>query len=94
MLPEAPFGPTHPVPQGLPSGLTQPEGPGLHDASPFGTEEGMTVKALALELGYTDQGKAVRRVLRAGFPDHPSSTSWDPLGPDQVAYVRSRIGRS
>jgi len=86
--------PTPTTPPITPSPFTHPERSGLHDARPVGTEEVMTVKALALQLGYTDQGRAVRRVLRAGFPDHPSGTNWDPLRPDQAAYVRWRLERS
>lgn len=52
-----------------------------------------TVAALTAELGRDDGGRAVRRTLRQAFPDHARHTSWDPLTPAHVAYVRSRLGR-
>lgn len=53
-----------------------------------------TVAALSAEIGRDDGGRAVRRTLRQGFPDHVRHTSWDPLTPAHVAYVRSRLDRS
>lgn len=53
----------------------------------------MTVAQLSYELGRDDGGKAVRRILRAGFPDHTHGSSWDPLTAAQVTHVRSRLAR-
>lgn len=53
----------------------------------------MTVAQLSDELGRDDGGKAVRRILRAGFPDHAHGRSWDPLSAAQVTHVRSRLAR-
>lgn len=53
----------------------------------------MTVAQLSYELGRDDGGKAVRRILRTGFPDHARGGSWDPLTVAQVAHVRSRLAR-
>jgi hypothetical protein len=53
-----------------------------------------TVAALSAELGRDDGGRAVRRTLRQGCPDHVRHASWDPLTSAHVAYVRSRLGRS
>lgn len=51
----------------------------------------MTPKDLARELGYNDDGRAVRRLLRQGFPDHPKHARWEPLTPGQIGYVRERL---
>lgn len=53
----------------------------------------MTVARLTAELGRDDRGKAVRRVLREGFPEHAHGSSWDPLSAVHVAHVRSRLAR-
>lgn len=53
-----------------------------------------TVAALSAELGRDDGGRAVRRTLRQGFPNHVRHTSWDPLTSAHVAYVRSRLSRA
>jgi hypothetical protein len=50
-----------------------------------------TVAELAGELARTN--KAVRRALRAGFPDHTKRSSWDPLSAAQIAYVRMVLSR-
>lgn len=55
------------------------------------TDGEMTVARLTHELGRDDNGKAVRRSLRTGFPDHLPGTSWDPLTAPQVAFVRSKL---
>ena len=49
---------------------------------------GLTVDELSRNLGLNDGGRTVRRLLRAGFPDHLKGTSWDPLSAAQVAHVR------
>ncbi|WP_181445859.1 hypothetical protein [Cryobacterium soli] len=48
-----------------------------------------TVSHLAQEFGLDDRG--VRRVLRAGFPDHAKGKSWDPLTATQIAHVRTLL---
>lgn len=55
--------------------------------------DSITVAELTLELGRDDGGKAVRRALREGFPDHVHGSSWDPLSAAQVAHVRERLAR-
>lgn len=34
---------------------------------------------LAVQLGHSGGGRAVRRVLRVGFPDHEKNARWEPL---------------
>ncbi len=51
----------------------------------------MAPKDLAQQLGYDDEGRAVRRVLRQGFPDHPMNSRWEPLSPQQIAFVREHL---
>lgn len=51
----------------------------------------VTVKDLMRELGYDDNGRAVRAALRKGFPDHPKNSRWDPLSPAQVSFVRRTV---
>lgn len=46
---------------------------------------------LATQLGYADRGRAVRRVLRQGFPDHEKNGRWEPLTSAQVSYVRAHL---
>ena len=46
---------------------------------------------LARQLGYRDGGRAVRQVLRRGFPEHPAHTTWVPLTKRQVNYVRAHL---
>ncbi len=53
--------------------------------------DGVTVKDLALELGYNDKGRAVRASLRKGFPDHVVGRSWDPLSAEEEAHVRVNL---
>lgn len=48
----------------------------------------VTVDALTHEFGLADGGRAVRRLLRTGFPEHQKGAPWDPLSAAQVAYVR------
>ncbi|WP_424708774.1 hypothetical protein [Microbacterium sp. SLBN-111] len=62
-------------------------------AAGLGVSNLTTVARLTDELGLDDGGRAVRRALRKGFPDHRGSTSWDPLAPAHVAYVRAQLGR-
>jgi len=50
-----------------------------------------TVAGLATELTRTD--KAVRKTLRAGFPNHLKNSSWDPLTAAQIAYIRTALSR-
>jgi hypothetical protein len=60
------------------------------DAEAAGVGQGeLTVAALTRELGIEDGGKTVRRVLRAGFPQHPKSARWNPLTAAQAAHVRA-----
>lgn len=51
----------------------------------------VTVKGLMRELGYDDDGRAVRAGLREAFPDHPKNSRWDPLWPAQVSFVRRTV---
>lgn len=46
---------------------------------------------LAVQLGYSDGGRAVRRVLRVGFPEHEKNARWEPLTDRQVNYVRAHL---
>lgn len=62
-------------------------------AAGLGVSNLTTVARLTDELGLDDGGRAVRRALRKGFPDHTRNTSWDPLAPAHVAYVRLQLGR-
>lgn len=55
--------------------------------------DGVTVKGLALELGYNDKGRAVRASLRKGFPDHIVGRSWDPLSAEDVEHVRVNLSQ-
>ncbi|AZH78959.1 hypothetical protein CSX12_11025 [Microbacterium sp. Y-01] len=64
------------------------------DSVPVSAVDGvMTVALLTAELGRVDGGKAVRRALLEGLPEHDRGSSWDPLTAVQVAYVRSRLAR-
>jgi len=51
----------------------------------------VTVKDLMRELGYDDDGRAVRAALRRAFPDHPKNSRWDPLSPVEVSAVRRSV---
>lgn len=51
----------------------------------------VTVKDLMRELGYDDDGRAVRAALRRAFPDHPKNSRWDPLSPVEVTAVRRSV---
>ncbi|NYJ18502.1 hypothetical protein [Glaciibacter psychrotolerans] len=53
--------------------------------------DGGTVKGLSRELGYNDNGRAVRVLLRKGFPDHIVNLSWDPLSAEAIAHVRANL---
>ena len=75
------------------SGTVTRESALLEPITNVGGFDAVTVAQLTLELDRTDGGKAVRRVLREGFPDHPRGSSWDPLSAAQVAHVRSRLAR-
>lgn len=46
---------------------------------------------LAAQLGYADGGRAVRRVLRVGFPEHEKNARWEPLTAPQINYVRAHL---
>ncbi|MFJ3473384.1 hypothetical protein ACIPJ1_10650 [Microbacterium maritypicum] len=46
---------------------------------------------LAVQLGYSDGGRAVRRVLRVGFPEHEKNARWEPLTDRQINYVRAHL---
>lgn len=48
---------------------------------------------LARQLGYSDGGRAVRRILRRGFSEHPPNTRWEPLTTRQVNYVKAHLPR-
>ncbi|EQM73040.1 hypothetical protein [Microbacterium maritypicum] len=50
-----------------------------------------TPNELAVQLGYVDGGRAVRRVLRSGFPEHEKHARWEPLTDAQVHYVRAHL---
>lgn len=52
-----------------------------------------TTVQLAAELNYQDEGRAVRQVLRKGFPDHPKNAPWEPLTEKQVNYVRAHLSK-
>jgi len=52
----------------------------------------ITIDQLARELGH-ENGNAVRKALRAGFPDHVKGTRWEPLTEEQVDYVRVTLAR-
>lgn len=52
----------------------------------------VTVKDLMRELGYDDNGQAVRAALRRAFPDHPKNSRWDSLSPAQISFVRESVG--
>lgn len=56
-------------------------------------EQPTSPKDLGKQLGYPD-GRAVRKVLREGFPDHPPYARWEPLSDEQIAYVRTRLQRA
>lgn len=75
------------------SGTVTRESALLKPITNVGGFDTVTVAQLTLELDRTDGGKAVRRVLREGFPDHPRGSSWDPLSAAQVAHVRGRLAR-
>ncbi|WP_174843645.1 hypothetical protein [Cryobacterium sp. TMT1-19] len=66
---------------------------GLDPEEEFGAsgDRTVTVAQLTLELGR--DGGAVRRALRAGFPDHAKGKSWDPLTAAQIAHVRIVLSR-
>ncbi|MEV8252891.1 hypothetical protein AB0O95_02875 [Rhodoglobus sp. NPDC076762] len=51
-----------------------------------------TVRQLTAEYERTDQGRMVRAILRAGFPEHPAGHSWDPLSSTQAGHVRATLG--
>lgn len=51
----------------------------------------LTVKSLTAELGLDDGGRAVRRSLRRGFPEHERSSRWGVLSDEQVAYVLEEV---
>jgi len=51
------------------------------------TAENATPAGLALTLGYSDHGRAVRASLRRQFPGHPRHHRWSPLTADQVDHV-------
>jgi len=61
---------------------------GALGGAPDASDGVSTVDALTRELGLTDGGRAVRRLLRAGFPGHLKNAPWDPLSTAQVEYVR------
>ncbi len=54
----------------------------------------VTVKDLMRELGYDDEGRAVRAALRKAFPGHPKNSRWDPLSPVQISFVRKSVSPS
>jgi len=56
-------------------------------------ESGATVAQLTQELGVEDGGRAVRRALRARFPDHAKTSPWDPLTAAQVTHIRTVFPR-
>jgi hypothetical protein len=62
-------------------------GPGSEAEPGLPGESAATVAQLAREFGRNDP--AVRRALRAGFPDHSKGESWDPLTAVEVAHVRT-----
>lgn len=46
---------------------------------------------LGRSLGYRDGGRAVRHLLRRGFPDHEPHTRWSPLTEAQINYVKAHL---
>lgn len=46
---------------------------------------------LVTQLGYSDGGRAARRVLRAGFPEHEKNARWDPLTERQINHVWAHL---
>lgn len=50
-----------------------------------------TPTELGDQLGYRDQGRTVRRILRAKYTGHPAHLSWSPLTEEQVNYVRAHL---
>lgn len=69
---------------------------GVHVADVSFTDEDFdlpptTPAELAVQLGHTDQGRAVRHVLRRGFPEHEKHSRWEPLTTAQVNYVRAHL---
>jgi hypothetical protein len=54
-------------------------------------ESTATIVQLTRELGH--DGRAVRRALRTGFPDHEKGKSWNPLTAAQTAHVRMVLSR-
>jgi len=46
---------------------------------------------LGESLGYNDRGRAVRRLLRRGFPEHEKGALWSPLTPSQINYVKAHL---
>ncbi len=52
---------------------------------------GSTVESLTRELGLDDRGRAVRRALRHGFPQHERGGRWGILTAEHVAHVRKTV---
>lgn len=52
-----------------------------------------TPAELGKELGYDDDGKSVRRILRVRHPEHVRGSRWPALSEEQVNYVRAHLPR-
>ena len=50
-----------------------------------------TPSELGAQLGYDDDGRAVRRVLRRKYRDRVPHTSWSALTQEQINYVRAHL---
>jgi hypothetical protein len=50
-----------------------------------------TPAELGAQLGYDDDGRAVRRVLRRKYTDRVPHTSWSVLTQEQINYVRAHL---
>lgn len=64
---------------------------GTLSASVQADSDGVTIRDLTRELGYSDNGRAVRASLRKAFPGHVANLSWDPLSVEEVAHVRASL---
>ncbi|MBG6240279.1 hypothetical protein IWX78_003276 [Mycetocola sp. CAN_C7] len=54
-------------------------------------DDGVTVNDLTRELGYYDNGRAVRAALRKGLPNHVANLPCDSLTLAQARYVRGNL---
>lgn len=55
------------------------------------TTQAESPRELAEQLGYADGGRAVREILRKGFPEHDKHARWEPLTLAQINYVKAHL---